>query len=59
MAVVLAETLEFIRALSDSVVDIFVTTQKPSRRDCVASVLVWLLSKSLPLTDAYLHAHVF
>ncbi len=56
MAEGLTEPLEFIRALSERVFEIYETTQRPSRRDCVVSVLVWLLSKSLHLTDAYLRS---
>jgi hypothetical protein len=56
MDLILQATIEFIQELSDTAVAICSTGDKPRRRDCVVSVLVWLLSKSLPLTDAYLRS---
>ncbi len=56
MDVILQATMEFIHELSDTVLDIHHISHRPRRRDCVVSVLVWLLSKSLHLTDAYLRS---
>ena len=56
MDVILQATMEFIHELSDTVLDIHHISHRPKRRDCVVSVLVWLLSKSLHLTDAYLRS---
>ena len=56
MDAIVQTTIEFIHELSDTVLDFYHTGQRPRRRDCVVSVLVWLLSKSLPLTDAYLRS---
>ena len=53
MDVILKATMEFIHELADTVLDIHHFCQRPTRRDCVVSVLVWLLSKSLHLTGAY------
>jgi hypothetical protein len=56
MDVIVQATIAFIQEFSDTVLDICHTGERPRRRDCVVSVLVWLLSKSLPLTDAYLRS---
>ena len=56
MDVILQATLEFIHELSDTVLDVHHIGKRPRRQDCVVAVLIWLLSKSLPLTDAYLRS---
>jgi hypothetical protein len=56
MDVVLESTTQFIQELSDTVLDVHLIGKRPRRQDCVVAVLVWLLSKSLNLTDAYLRS---
>jgi hypothetical protein len=56
MDVIVQATIEFIQELSDTVLDIYLTGERPRQGVCVVSVLVWLLSKSLPLTEAYLRS---